>query len=112
MQTGKWFEPHLRNAVSYTIKLPSGEIKKGWLRYTVSQRNRFQEYIKSKNEGDARNIDILHIALNPTEEKEIFTIEEIESALDLDQIKLLGEFWLEKKMLNPKLTPELDPDCF
>lgn len=112
MQTGKWIVPGQLNSITYKIKLPSGEIKEGALRYTVSQRNRFQELVKKEAEEGSKKIDLAHLALNPVADEENFSADEIESALDLDQIQLLGQIWLDKKVVSPKLTPELDPDWF
>jgi hypothetical protein len=107
MQIGEWLKPGPLNTLNYSIKLPDGTVKSGLLRFTKSQQERFQEYIKSENKQ--KDIDLCLIALNPDHEKAEFTLEQIEQSLDIDQIVLLNRIWLDKKMANPRLTRELDP---
>lgn len=111
MQTGIWIVPGPLNHIGYKIKLPNGEIKEGPLRFTVSQRKRFDEYNKKKD-TDKKHEEVAHIALNPVTDKENFSIEEILASLDLDQIALLNKMWMQNKIICPKITPEQDPSWF
>lgn len=112
MQTGEWIIPGQLNNITYKIKLPNGEIKEGPLRFTVSQKDRFDEFIKKQKEESFDNVKLAHIALNPVGDKEVISIEEIKESLDLDQINLLGQMWLERKIRAPKITPQHDPKWF
>lgn len=85
------------------------------LRYTVHQQERFIDYLKSGNERVSvaeeaqtsvlqylsdRDIDICEIALNPNPEQVDFSREYIINNLDLDQARLLAEFWQKEKARN------------
>lgn len=107
MQTGEWLKPGPLNTLNYSIKLSDGTTKAGLLRFTKSQQERFQEYVKGGEKQ--KDIDLCLIALNPDHEKAEFTQEQIEESFDIDQIVLLNRIWLDKKMANPRLTRELDP---
>lgn len=81
------------------------------LRYTVYQMERLNsltEEVKKADKKDvtiseiaARDLDLCEIALNPMPDKVDFTRKEISELLDLDQIKILGTYWLAKKVYTP-----------
>lgn len=81
------------------------------LRYTVYQMERLNsltEEVKKADKKDvtiseiaARDLDLCEIALNPMPDKVDFTRKEISELLDLDQIKILGAYWLAKKVYTP-----------
>lgn len=52
------------------------------------------------------NRTICLIALNPQPEKCDFTSEDVENNLDLDQVKLLADYWLLRKVHEPKMAGE------
>jgi hypothetical protein len=53
-----------------------------------------------------QDIDICSIALNPEPNKIDFTREDIETNLDIDQVKLIAGFWMSKKVFSPTMTGE------
>lgn len=110
MQTGEWLKPGALNTLHYSIKLADGTAKAGVLRFTKSQQERFQEL--QKEGGKVEYLKIAEIAMNPNHEAPDFTAEQIEAAFDLDQVTLLAGIWLERKVGNPRLSPELDPKFF
>lgn len=81
------------------------------LRYTVHQMQQLEKKfaedkeektgVRSLSKVSERDIDILEIALNPLPDQTDFTREYIISNLDLDQIKLLAQYWLQKKVFTP-----------
>jgi hypothetical protein len=107
MQTGEWLKPGALNTIHYTIKLADGTKKEGQLRFTKSQQERFRAF--QNEEKQQSDVELCEIALNPNHEAPEFTIEQIEGALDLDQIVLLNRIWLDKKVANPRLSRDLDP---
>lgn len=98
--------------------------KKTPLRYTVHQQEQLTAFFESQkaqaetaeSAGDApAKIDMLArsyqqdtavciIALNPQPDKVAFTREDIETNLDVDQVKLLAAFWLAKKVFSPTMA--------
>lgn len=119
MQTGEWLKPGSLNTISYSIKLTAGNVKNGVLRFTKSQQERFQAFIEAGKEptvpnglDKSKDLELVEIVLNPNHEAPDFTGEDIEGALDLDQVVLLNRIWLERKVGNPRLSPELDPKFF
>jgi sugar diacid utilization regulator len=99
--------------------------KKTPLRYTLHQQeqlNAFFELQKQPTEnaesGDTptgqnllarsyqQDAAVCVIALNPQPNKVDFTMEDIESNLDIDQVKLLAGFWLTKKVFSPTMAGE------
>lgn len=107
MQIGEWIKPGPLNTLLYSIRKTDGTVKTGQLRFTKSQQERFIEFQK-KEEGRT-DVALSHIALNPVSDPEDFSIEEIEQAFDVDQIRLLNAVWLDKKVGNPRLSRDLDP---
>lgn len=81
------------------------------LRYTVHQMQRLEAMFSAEKDEETgvsslskvseRDIDILEIALNPLPDQTDFTREFIVEKLDLDQIKILAQYWLQKKVFNP-----------
>jgi hypothetical protein len=110
MQTGEWLKPGALNTIHYSIKLPDGSTKTGALRFTKSQQERFQALQKA--EGNIEYTKIAEVAMNPKHEEPEFTAEQLEEIFDMDQITLLASVWLERKVGNPRLSPELDPKFF
>ncbi len=53
-----------------------------------------------------QDMDICSIALNPEPNKVDFTREDIETNLDIDQVKLLAGFWMSKKVFSPTMAGE------
>lgn len=53
-----------------------------------------------------QDLEICLVALNPQPSKLDFTREDIETNLDLDQVKLLVGFWLSKKVFSPTMAGE------
>jgi hypothetical protein len=85
------------------------------LRYTVHQQERLIELFKGRPEQlkaaeDANtpilkylsdiDMDICEIALNPDPETVSFTREELVKAIDIDQARMLAEFWQREKVGN------------
>lgn len=114
MQSEKWLEMMSLNRIKYDIKLSDGSKKEGFLRFTKSQSDRYTKLIqeKSENNGILGADEILEIALNPEENSVVFTIEEINKCLDIDEQKLLSTVWMQKKIIEPKLSRQLDPNFF
>ena len=110
MQTGEWLKPGPLNTLHYSIKLADGSTKTGVLRFTKSQQERFQALQKAGEKIEYTKI--AEVAMNPKHEEPEFTVEQIEAAFDLDQVTLLAGIWLERKVGNPRLSPELDPKFF
>lgn len=81
------------------------------LRYTVHQMQRLEAMfsaekdeetgVRSLSKVSERDIDICEIALNPLFDQTDFTREFIVEKLDLDQIKILAQYWLQKKVFTP-----------
>lgn len=101
--------------------------KKTPLRYTVYQQEQLTAFFESQKappdeavvEGEelyglanqsilARSYQqdtaVCIIALNPQPDKAAFTREDIETNLDIDQVKLLAAFWLAKKVFSPTMA--------
>ena len=114
MQNGNWLEMMSLNRIKYSIKLADGSIKDGFLRFSKSQSDRYTKLIKEKSENKEilMSDEILEIALNPDENNMTFTIQQINDSLDLDEQKLLSTIWMQKKIIEPKLSKELDPNFF
>ena len=81
------------------------------LRYTVHQMQQLEKKfaeekedepgIRSLSKVSERDIDICEIALNPLPNQTDFTRDFIVEKLDLDQIKILAQYWLQKKVFTP-----------
>lgn len=85
--------------------------KKVPLRYTVHQMEELS-VVMDKVKGikaptlkeiAENDLNICMIALNPEPDKVEFTREEITALLDVDQIKILVAYWLEKKVYIPTM---------
>ncbi len=84
------------------------------LRYTVHQMQELERVLTSDRENKEANkslsaiaeqdLAICEIALNPEPNSACVIREEIENALDLDQIKLLAQYWMQHKVFAPELT--------
>lgn len=114
MQGEKWLEMMSLNRIKYSIRMSDGSKKEGFLRFTKSQSDRYAKLLKEKSEkNDVLGSDeIAEIALNPEEQETVFTVEEINKVLDIDEQKLLSTVWMQKKIIEPKLSKELDPNFF
>lgn len=114
MQNGNWIEMLSLNRIKYDIKMSDGSKKEGFLRFTKSQSDRYTQLLKEKSEN--KEIlgpdEILDIALNPEENTVVFTKEQINQSLDIDEQKLLSTIWMNKKIIEPRLSRELDPNFF
>lgn len=84
------------------------------LRYTVHQMQELEKILVT-GEGDSglkrslseiakQDLAICEIALNPEPNSICVTGAEIESQLDLDQIKLLAHYWMQNKVFSPQLV--------
>jgi hypothetical protein len=118
-----WFnlEDHGAGRIFVTIagkKLP--------LRYTLHQQDQLNALFESQRqkaeeseqagEETARpgmlirsyqqDMAVCLIALNPQAEKCDFTREDVENNLDIDQVKLLAEYWLSRKIFSPTMAGE------
>ncbi len=85
------------------------------LRYTVHQMQRLEVALEREGQDDERpvprlfeiaeqDMDICEIALNPDPNKKTISREELEELLDLDQVKILGQYWLANKVFSPQLV--------
>lgn len=109
MQNGKWLTAEPLGQVAYNITLADGTKKQGYLRFTRHQQKQHEEITKNK---EADIVEVASIILNPEPNKCEFTKEQIEEAFDIDQIRLLINVWLQKKVINPSLSQRQDPDFF
>lgn len=109
MQKSNWLVMQPLNKIQYDIALADGTKKTGYLRFTRYQQQQHEEISKNK---EADIIEVASIIFNPVPNVCEFTKEQIEEALDLDEIRLLVNVWLQKKVINPSLTPKQDPDFF
>ncbi len=83
------------------------------LRYTFHQMQRLEDLFSAEKDDEIgvrslskvaeREIDICEIALNPLPDQFEFPREFIMANLDLDQIKILSNYWLKKKVFTPDL---------
>lgn len=89
--------------------------KQAELRYTVHQMQQLEAKFAARLETGAAkgltsiaedDIDICEIALNPRPDVIDFTRDEIKASLDLDRIKVLSQYWLEKKVFSPEFGIE------
>ena len=114
MQGENWLKMMSLNRIKYSIKLNDGSLKEGFLRFSKSQSDRYTQLLKEKGEKDEPLMpdEILEITLNPEADKDVFTREQINEALDIDEQKLLSTVWMQKKIIEPKLSRELDPNFF
>lgn len=98
--------------------------KKAPLRYTLHQQEQLSAFFesqkapveKAESDGDAsakqnelvrlhqQDMAVCVIALNSQPNKADFTREDIESNLDIDQVKLLASFWLARKVFSPTMA--------
>lgn len=116
MLTGNWLEINKLNDMTLTM---GG--KKLKLRSTLSQIERFQALVEKMNAADPDKanssnfakkammdaVDVVEIALNPDPEKVEFTQDDIMKNMDVDQIRILSEKWIQKKVYAPGV--EADP---
>lgn len=87
------------------------------LRYTVSQHERYLELIEASKAHQKpekatlkdnlvstriSSLDVAHIALNPSREAK-YSKADIEDKLDIDQVYLIAETWLNRKVYSPTL---------
>lgn len=114
MQNGKWLEMMSFNRIKYNLTLTDGSKKEGFLRFTKGQSDRYAEYLEnvSKTDNLVKYNEVAEIILNPDVNKIEFTKEMIDEIFDLDELRILVDLWLEKKVLKPKLSKELDPNFF
>ena len=114
MQDGKWLEMMSFNRIKYNLTLKDGSKKEGFLRFTKGQSDRYSEYLEtvSKTDNLVKYNEVAEIILNPDINKIEFTKEMIDEIFDLDELRILVDLWLEKKVLKPKLSKELDPNFF
>lgn len=109
MQTeNNWLESGPLNTIFYAIKMPDGTVKKGRLAFTKHQADCFQQFQKEENQ-DKEHYALAEIVLNPDPEKKEFTRDEIEKAFDIAQARLLNRIWLDRKVVDPRLSPHYDP---
>lgn len=109
MQKENWLVMQPLNKIQYDIVLDDGTRKQGYLRFTRYQQQQHEEISKNK---EADISEVASIILNPEPNKCEFTKQQIEEALDLDEIKLLVNVWLQKKVINPTLSQRQDPNFF
>ena len=114
MQSGNWLEMMSLNRIKYNIKMSDGSKKEGFLRFTKSQSDRYTKLLKEKSENKEilSPDEILEIALNPEENTIVFSKEQINETLDVDEQKLLSTIWMQKKIIEPRLSSSLDPNFF
>ncbi|MFA5597001.1 MAG: hypothetical protein WDA26_05465 [Pusillimonas sp.] len=85
------------------------------LRYTVHQMQELERVLtaekvvnnesgKSLSAIAEQDLAICEIALNPEPNFVCMPREDIEVALDLDQIKLLAQYWMQHKVFAPEIT--------
>lgn len=55
------------------------------------------------------SVDVVEIALNPEPGAPAYSREKIERLLDLDQISILAQVWIDRKVFNPRLKLHQDP---
>lgn len=110
MQNGNWIEHLSLNRIKYSITLADGSKKEGFLRFTKSQSDRYADLIKNKK--DFTYAELSEVALNPDPNNIVFTPQQIEESLDLDEQKLLCLLWIDNKVANPRLSKNLDPNFF
>lgn len=120
MPNNGWFEIIDNGYSQISVKINNKVIP---LRFTVSQQERLiqmqnrqkdelekeadhnQEIVTSfLNKRTSDDIECCLIALNPLPDKTEYTREFIEENLDLDQIRLLSQIWMSRKVLNPSIT--------
>lgn len=120
MPNNGWFEIIDNGYSQISVKINNKVIP---LRFTVSQQERLiqmqnrqkdelekeadhnQEIVTSfLNKRTSDDIECCLIALNPLPDKTEYTREFIEENLDLDQIRLLSQIWMSRKVLSPSIT--------
>lgn len=112
MLTGNWLEIGKLNQITVTI---GG--KKVPLRCTVSQVERFQALGERMRETPpvegvapgkllADALDVVEIVLNPMPNETSFARSDIETAMDADQVKILAQVWIDRKMFSPRVEPD------
>jgi hypothetical protein len=91
------------------------------LRYTVHQMQKLEVALGEKDQGSEdqdenlsigsrlavvarQDMDVCEIALNPDPNNPVISREEIENQLDLDQVKILSQYWLSNKVFSPQLV--------
>lgn len=109
MQKDNWLIMQPLNKIQYNIVLSDGTKKTGYLRFTRYQQQQHEEISKNK---EADIVEVASIILNPVPNVCEFSKEQIEEALDIDEVKLLINVWLQKKVINPNLTMKQDPSFF
>lgn len=120
MPNNNWLEVIDNGYAQISVKIGGKLIP---LRFTVSQQERLIELqAKQKEEREKENssnddivysflnkrtnddIECCLIALNPLSDKTEYTREFIEENLDIDQIRLLSQIWMSRKVLTPSIT--------
>lgn len=110
MQHGEWLVSRKRNEVLITLKGKQINV-----RITLHQMQRYEEWAKAASGNEQGGmirlyndaLDIAEIALNPIPNQVDFTREEIEAELDIDQVRLFAQTWIQRKVFEPRL--EADP---
>lgn len=105
----QWLKMLPLNRIECTIQLANGTFHKSMLRFTKHQQEQYNEINKQENADIA---DLAYVILNPEPNKIDISKEEIENALDLDEIKLLISVWINKKVVAPSLSQKLDQAFF
>ena len=120
MSNNGWIEIIDNGYAQISVKINNKVIP---LRFTVSQQERLIELQgRQKEEAEKEqnqdkdvitsfltkrtndDIECCLIALNPMPDKTEYTREFIEENLDVDQIRLLTQIWMSRKVLNPSVT--------
>jgi hypothetical protein len=117
MLTGNWLQIGKLNNITVTI----GK-KAIVLQSTLGQVERYLDLTKKRDDsskaepeeklGDFRKVvadaaDVLEVVLNPNPTEIQVSREEIMNSIDIDQMKLIIQVWVERKLYLPRL--EADP---
>lgn len=109
MQKENWLTMQPLNKIQYDIVLGDGSHKTGYLRFTRHQQQQYEAVMKNK---DADVVEVAEVIFNPEPNVVGLTRQQIEEALDVDEMRLLMTLWVNKKVIAPTLSPRLDPGFF
>ncbi|MBF0410975.1 MAG: hypothetical protein HQM10_26765 [Candidatus Riflebacteria bacterium] len=95
------------------------------LKNTVHQMNSYTAFLEKNSNKEADGapmgfvkglkkisldaLELAEIILNPIEGQLDYTQEKIQKLLDIDKLRIMGEEWVDRKVLRPKALREGDP---
>lgn len=112
MLTGNWLEIGKLNTITVVI-----DEQRIILESTLGQVERYLELAKKRTDEEGKPeqgllraiadaVDVVEVILNPDPANPKITRERIQQKVDIDQMKLIIQTWVERKLYVPRLEPD------